>query len=173
MDRPGHVVLVTSASPQEGKTTTVVELARVMADAGQLVIVVDADLRRPSIHRYFGMRNDVGLTTALMQPDLPDDAFVRPAEAGNPRVVTSGPVPPNPSELLRSPRMAALLEKLRGMAEVVLVDSPPALAVADPSILARLVDGVLIVVDSGRTRAPALVRTREALELAAGPGRIL
>jgi capsular exopolysaccharide synthesis family protein len=173
LDRPGRALLVTSASPLEGKTTTVVSLAQVLADAGQRVIVVDADLRRPSVHRYFNLRNDQGLTTALMYPDLLDSALSRPAGAENLRVMTSGPIPPNPAELLGSPRMGVLLEKLQTMADIVLVDSPPALAVADPSILAHMVDGVVVVVDSGRTRAVALTRTREALERAAGAGKIL
>ena len=173
MDWPGRALLVTSSGPKEGKTTTAVNLALVMARAGQKVILVDADLRRPALHRQFGMKNEEGLTTALLEPNSVGTASVRPTQVENLSVVTSGPLPPNPSELLSSRRMATLVEWLKGLADVVLFDSPPALVVSDPSVLARLVDGIVIVVDTGRTRAGALRGTREALERAAGPGKLL
>ncbi len=173
LDRPGRALLVTSSGPREGKTTTAANLAQVMARAGQKVILVDADLRRPSLHRYFGMRNDEGLTTAMLEPGFLGAASARPTRVENLTVLTSGPLPPNPSELLSSQRMASLVESLKGLADVVLFDSPPALAVSDPSVLARLVEGVMVVVDTGKTRADALRETRQVLERAAGPGKLL
>lgn len=171
--RPGRVILVTSSSPEEGKTTTVVNLAMVMAQAGQRVIVVDTDLRRPTLHRHFGLKNDSGVTTALLELDFSGALSSSATGVENLTVVTSGPLPPNPSELLGSARMASFIEWLKGSTDVVLFDSPPALAVTDPSVLARLADGVVVVVDSRSTRAGALARTRETLERAAGPGKLL
>lgn len=158
-----QALLVSSANPSEGKTTTVANLAVAIAQTGLRVIVVDSDLRRPALHRFFGLSNGAGLTNALLsrQPHL--GRFLQPTRFENLSVLTSGPLPPNPSELLSSRRMDAVVEALRGEAEMVLFDSPPALAVADASVLAAKVDGVMLVVDTGRTRAQALQRGAEAL----------
>lgn len=173
LDRPGKAILVTSAAPGEGKTTTTVNLAQVMAQAGRRVILVDADLRRPSVHRWFDLRNDAGLTTALLSDQLSLPGALRSGGMDNLQVITSGPIPPNPAEILGSPRMARLVEELRGMADVVLFDCPPALAVSDPTILSGRVDGVLVVVDSARTRAGALDHLAETLERAGSGEKIL
>ncbi len=173
LDRSGNALLISSAGPHEGKTTTAANLSRVMAQAGKKVIVVDADLRRPSLHHRFGLKNDVGLATALFDPSVLDTEALRSSGTDNLLVLTAGPLPPNPSELLGSPRMAALVEALKCRADLVLFDSPPALVVADPGVLAARMDGVVLVVDSSRTRAPALVGAKEALERAAGPGKLV
>lgn len=158
-----QAVLVSSASPEEGKSTTVANLAVAIAQTGQRVIVVDSDLRRPSLHRFFELSNAAGLTSTLLSGDVDLGRFLQPTSFKNLQVLTSGPLPPNPSELLSSRRMDAAVATLRREADIVLFDSPPALAVADASILAAKVDGTLLVVDAGRTRAMAVRRAAEAL----------
>ncbi len=158
-----QTVLVSSASPEEGKSTTVANLAVAIAQTGQRVIVVDSDLRRPFLHRLFELSNAAGLTSTLLSGDVDLSRFLQPTGFKNLQVLTSGPLPPNPSELLSSRRMDAAVATLRRAADIVLFDSPPALAVADASILAAKVDGTLLVVDAGRTRAVAAHRAAEAL----------
>jgi succinoglycan biosynthesis transport protein ExoP len=163
IDRPGQTLLVTSANPREGKSTTAANLALVMAQAGKKVVLVDSDLRRPSIHRFFGLSNGQGLTNLLLSPQSGINGCAQRTRFENLAVVTSGPLPPNPSELLASRRLDSVLDTLRSHADVVIIDSPPTLAVADASILASKVDGTMLVVDSSKTRAQALRRTRDAL----------
>jgi tyrosine-protein kinase len=152
LDRPLKTIVVTSPNPVEGKSTTVANLGVVMAQAGKRVIVVDADLRRPTMHRLFGLDNREGLTTALITDTPLLDGQLQPTAIDNLRVLSTGPLPPNPSELLGSRRMATLIDRLKEEADVVLFDSPPSLAVTDASVLATQADGVLIVADAGRTR---------------------
>jgi succinoglycan biosynthesis transport protein ExoP len=163
IDRPGQTLLVTSANPREGKSTTAANLALVTAQAGKKVVLVDSDLRRPSIHRLFGLSNGQGLTNMLLSPQSGINGCAQKTRFENLAVVTSGPLPPNPSELLASRRLDAVLDTLKTQADVIIIDSPPTLAVADASILASKVDGTMLVVDSSKTRAQALRRTREAL----------
>ncbi len=173
LDKPSGVILVTSAGPGEGKSTTTANLAQVMAHAGKRVIVVDADLRRPTVHRYFGLKNDVGLTTALLKTGTEGDDILRPTKVPNLFVMTSGPLPPNPSELLGSPRMAALMEALKARADIVLLDCTPCLMVTDATVAAGLADGILMVVDSSSTRSGALAAVRETLERASLSDKLL
>lgn len=163
IDRPGQTLLVTSANPREGKSTTAANLALVTAQAGKKVVLVDSDLRRPSLHRFFGLSNGQGLTNLLLSPQSGINGCAQRTRFENLSVVTSGPLPPNPSELLASRRLDAVFDGLRTQADVIIIDSPPTLAVADASILASKVDGTMLVVDSSKTRAQALRRTREAL----------
>jgi capsular exopolysaccharide synthesis family protein len=159
-----QTIMVSSANPGEGKSTTVANLAVAIAQTGQKVIVVDSDLRRPALHRIFGLGNGAGLTSTLLSSELNLSRFLQPTKFENLAVLTSGPLPPNPSELLCSRRMAATIAALQREADIVLFDSPPTLAVADASVLAAAVDGTLLVVDAGRTRAHALKQAQEALE---------
>jgi succinoglycan biosynthesis transport protein ExoP len=152
LDTPLRTVVVTSPNPVEGKSTTVANLGVVMAQTGKSVILVDADLRRPVLHRVFGVENEQGLTDALLNAEPSLDGHLQPTGVDNLRLLTTGPLPPNPSELLGSQRMAALIERLKEEADVVLFDSPPSLAVTDASVLATQADGVLVVADAGRTR---------------------
>lgn len=156
-------LLVSSANPGEGKTTTVANLAVAIAQTGMRVIAIDADLRRPALHRFFGVSNGAGLTNSLLSRDPHLHLFLQPTAHENLSVLTSGPLPPNPSELLSSRRMEGVVEALRKEADTLLFDSPPALAVADAASLAAKVDGSILVVDTGRTRAQALQRAAEAL----------
>lgn len=135
-----------------------------MAQAGLSVIVVDSDLRRPVLHQYFEASRNLGLTNALLDKSPSTDGYLQETEVENLRLLASGPLPPNPSELLNSQRMRELIEQLKGEADVLLFDSPPMLAVTDASILANQVDGVLLVVDAGSTRRGVAQRGKEQLD---------
>ncbi len=165
VDKPVKTLMVTSSSPGEGKSTTTANLAVVMAQTGQKVIIVDTDLRRPVQHKVFGVPNNTGLTTALLTGDASMvSSYLQPTEIENLFVLTSGPIPPNPSELLGSHRMKTLVEALSGVADLVIFDSPPVLAVTDAVVLGRQVDGVLLVADAGRTREQALLTASGELQ---------
>lgn len=145
-----NVVQVTSPKPADGKTTTATNLAIVCARAGQRVVLVDADLRRPRVHAYFGLVNSRGLTNVLLGDEL-DDVLVSIDGEPHLDVVCSGPIPPEPSELLSSPPVQTLLADLAKRYDLVIVDSPPVLAVADPLVLAGIVDGVVLVASAAST----------------------
>jgi len=163
VDRPLKTLLVTSTSPREGKSTTVANLAVVMAQAGLSVIVVDSDLRRPDLHKFFGLANSQGLTNALLESTATSDGYLQATAVEKLQVLTSGPLPPNPSELLGSQRMKGLIEQLKGQADVLIFDSPPLLAVTDAAVLANEVDAVLLVVEAGATRRGAVLQARETM----------
>jgi tyrosine-protein kinase len=167
MDKPVKSLLVTSAGPLEGKSLTAANLATVMAQAGLQTILVDGDLRKPSLHRVFGLTNDIGLTNGLIQQSALDE-FARPTEIESLRIITTGTLPPNPAEVLGSGRMRALKAQLESQADMVIFDSPPCLPVTDAAILARLVDGVILVVDSARTRRESVLRAKEVIEKVGG-----
>jgi non-specific protein-tyrosine kinase len=164
LDQPLRTLLVASAGPDEGKSTTLANLAVAFAQAGRRTILVDSDLRRPSLHTLLGSPNDRGLTTMLLQDDAPAPLIEMPVEGL--RLLPSGPVPPNPSELLASRRLEQAIARLTDDADLVLFDSPPALAVSDAAVLSRRVDGVLLVVSAGRTRREHAARARQVLERA-------
>ncbi len=169
VDKPIKTLLVTSSSPGEGKSTTTANLAVVMAQTGQNVIVVDTDLRRPVLHKVFEVPNNAGLTTALLAGEAVDiESQLQPTEIEHLFVLTSGPIPPNPSELLGSHRMTHLVAALSQHADLVIFDSPPVLAVTDAAVLARQVDGVLLVADAGRTKEHALAAAAAELEKTGG-----
>jgi non-specific protein-tyrosine kinase len=164
VDKPARTLMITSSSPTEGKSTTVANLGIAMAEAGKRVILVDSDLRRPVQHKLFEVNNAVGLTTLLMAHAPEVDEFLTPTAVNNLRLLTCGPIPPNPAELLGSQRMAAVIQRLQEHADVVLFDSPPALAVTDAAVLGAQVDGVLLIVDAGVTRRGEAERAKETLE---------
>ena len=170
-DRPLKAPLISSPGPTEGKSLTVANLGVVMAQAGQRVILVDSDLRRPVLHRIFGLSRDSGLTSALFNEDSDVDHWLQPTQVENLRVLASGPLPPNPSELLGSQRMERLIEKLKTHADVILFDSPPTLAVTDAAVLTNWVDGTILVIDAGTTRRG--LAQRAASELAKVGANIL
>ncbi len=164
VDRPLKSLVVTSANPEEGKTTTAANLAVVMAQAGLSVVLVDADLRRPRLHEVFEVSNSQGLTDAVLHGNPSPVDYVRETGIPNLRLLTTGKLPPNPAEFLSSQRMQELIEHLKNEADVLIFDSPPVLAVTDAAVLGRQVDGVLLVVDAGRTRLEAALRSVEALQ---------
>ncbi len=151
-DKPYRVLLITSAGPAEGKTTVATCVATAIAQTGKRVLLVDCDLRRPRIHRIFrGEGRDLGpgLTTAILEDDLTE--CVVNTEVPNLSVVPAGPIPPNPSELLHSERFRHLLFKLRDQFDLVILDSPPLVAVTDATVLSTVVDGTLVVVRAFKT----------------------
>jgi receptor protein-tyrosine kinase len=162
VDRPPRVIMITSALPAEGKTTLVVNLALALADAGRRVTIVEADLRRPKVPQYLGMVGDVGLTNILA--GTADIAEVVQTYRDGMQVIAAGPMPPNPGELLASSNMAAVLEKLRGENDIVLVDAAPLLPVVDSAALAVAMDGVLLSVRYGSTRKDQLKLAVASLE---------
>jgi non-specific protein-tyrosine kinase len=158
LDRSLKTLLITSTAPDEGKSVTLANLAVTMAQAEQRVLMVDCDLRRPSLHSIFGLSNEQGLTSAILEQgegELPIQATAVPGLS----LLASGPLPPRPADLLGSRRMVALLERMRASADIVLIDTPPVVAVTDAAVLAPQVDGVLLVLQAGHTRRD---RAREA-----------
>lgn len=163
IENPGGALLVTSANPGEGKTTTAANLAIAMAQAGKRVVLMDADLRRPSVHRLFGLSGERGLSELFLEDGPMLEEVLQTTEVPGLSVLVSGEQPPNPAEMLESRRMTNLFQKLREIADIVVVDSPPLLAVADANILASRCSGAILVVDSGRTRTEAVRRVSETL----------
>ncbi|WP_129337838.1 polysaccharide biosynthesis tyrosine autokinase [Cellulomonas endophytica] len=163
LDDAQRTIVVTSSLPGEGKSTTSINLALALADAGSRVLLVDADLRRPSVASYMGLEGQVGLTTVLIGRAELDDV-VQPWGTGALHVLPSGQVPPNPSELLGSRAMATFLEEAAQRYDVVLVDTAPLLPVTDAAILARLTGGALVVVGAERLHRQQLAQSLGALE---------
>lgn len=164
IDRELQDILITSSSPGEGKSTTVANLGAVMAQMGKRVIIVDADLRRPVQHKIFSLPNNQGLTTALLDQQTPVFDHVQESKIPGLRVLGSGPIPPNPAELLNSQRMIHVMEELRNGADVIIFDTPPALTVADATILAPHVNGCLLVLEAGKTRRDTFVQAAQRLQ---------
>lgn len=157
-------VLVTSSVPGEGKSTTATNLAIALAQAGQNVCLVDADLRRPMIHEYLRLERTAGLTTALIGgADIND--LLQPWGDDNLYVLTSGQIPPNPSELLGSDEMKHLLTRLENAFDTVVVDAPPLLPVTDAAVLSQHVGGVVVIVGTQKTRTQELAKSMAALDL--------
>lgn len=163
LDKPLHTLLATSTMPDEGKSTTVANLAVTMAQAEQRVILIDCDLRRPTLHTLFNLPNEVGLTSLILAND--DAALLLQATpVPGLRVLTSGPLPPRPADILGSRRMEAVIERLRAEADVVLFDTPPVVAVTDAAVLASRVDGVLLVLRAGTTTRDRARQAKQILE---------
>ncbi len=162
-DHSLRTLMVTSASPLEGKSVTVANLAAAMAQSGSRVVLIDADMRRPIQHDIFQLENTVGLSTVLEHEDVSAADVLQAVSVPNLSVVTSGPTPDSPSELLGSKRMGDLIELLEQRADILIFDTPPVLAVSDASILASRLDGTLLIVDAGRTRRGAAQRSKDAL----------
>jgi polysaccharide biosynthesis transport protein len=163
VDAPARTLLVTSSVPGDGKTVTAANLAVVMAQADSRVILVDADLRKPGTHEMFNLPNIRGLTTLLANDRIDLAMVLQDTEQPGLRILATGPLPPNPAELLGSQRMRQVLERLGGVADIVVIDSPPVHAVTDAAVISSYVDGVLLVVDASRGRRRAVRESREAL----------
>jgi non-specific protein-tyrosine kinase len=163
VDAELKTVLVTSSSPSEGKSTTAANLAVVLAQTGKRVALVDADLRRPIQHKIFNTANNQGLTTAILDNNTPVAFHLQKTKMPDLQLMTSGPIPPNPAELLNSHRMIQVVEALLEEVDMVIFDTPPVLTVADATILAPRMQGTLLVVESGKTRRAALSQSFERL----------
>jgi capsular exopolysaccharide synthesis family protein len=159
-------IMFTSSGPGEGKSTTIANTAVALAQSGKQVILVDCDLRKPVQHKIFGKKNR-GLTNILVE-EIEADHFIQDTQVENLRLLTSGPIPPNPSELLGSAKMKELIDYLKTQADYVIIDAPPVIAVTDASVLASRVDGVTLVVNSGSVRPEMAQKAKDLLVKANG-----
>lgn len=164
LDRPLKTMVVTSAGPEEGKSTTLANLAVTLAQAEKKVILVDCDLRRPSQHEIFEVGNSLGLTSMVVDEEAFKNPPLQETPVPNLKLLPSGPLPPNPSELLGSRRMEEIIATLREKADLVLFDAPPIIAVTDAAVLASKVDGVLLVIKAGTTKRDHAQRAKALLE---------
>ena len=160
---PIKTLLVTSPSPEDGKSTVIVNLASVLAQSGFRSVVVDADMRRPKIHRLLQLSNRMGLSDEFIRPQNSLNDFVQSTEFNNLYALTSGSLPPNPSELMGSDKMLEILSFLKEKYDLVLLDTPPALVVTDANVLATRVDGVLLVIRPSVTKRAAVKHVIEQL----------
>jgi protein-tyrosine kinase len=163
VDRELKTIMATSTGPSEGKSTTIANLAVVMAQSEKKVILVDTDLRKPTVHHTFGLQNRTGLTSYLAGQDSLD-AILQETDLPNLSVITSGPIPPNPAELLGSKAMERFIEELSFNYDQILFDTPPVIAVTDAQILAAKLDGVLLVIDAGNTNKDVALKAKTSLE---------
>ncbi|HZJ76120.1 MAG TPA: CpsD/CapB family tyrosine-protein kinase [Oscillospiraceae bacterium] len=163
LDKPVKTIVITSAGPGEGKTTSATNLAITMAYSGSKVLLVDADLRKPVLHRIFGISNQFGLTSVLVS-ELNYKERILPTYIEGLEILPVGVIPPNPSELLASNKMKQLLSEAREDYDFILIDTPPAAVVTDASILAAIADGTILVCSSGQVPIEGAIRAKELLE---------
>jgi capsular exopolysaccharide synthesis family protein len=161
--KPPQSILVTSSQPSEGKTTTAVNTAITLAQADTDVVIIDCDLRRPRLHNYFDLENTKGLTNYLSGERNTDNLIKQCKDLPRLKVITSGPIPPNPTELLSSNEMRNLLQFLRGRYKHVVIDSPPAISFTDAAILSTQVDGVILVAMANKSSIHLMRRFKQRL----------
>jgi polysaccharide biosynthesis transport protein len=161
--KPPQTILVTSSQPAEGKTTTAINTAITLAQADADVVIIDCDLRRPRIHNHFGMDNSHGLTNYLSGERDVENMIKTYPDLPRLKVITSGPIPPNPAELLSSNEMKNLLDELRGRYRHVIIDSPPAISFTDAAILSTVVDGVVLVAMANKSSLHLMRRFKQRL----------
>lgn len=150
IEKPLKTLIVTSPAPEEGKSITLANLAVTLAQSGKKTTIVDCDLRRPNQHSLWGIDQEPGLTTVVLEGSKKPPYVEVGVE--NLRVLTAGPLPPNPADLLGSPKMDAIIELVKKDSDIVLFDAPPVMAVTDATLLATRLDGVLLVLKAGSTR---------------------
>jgi len=166
VDEEVKSLMVTSAGPGDGKSTTTANLAVVFAQQGKRVLLVDADLRKPTVHYTFNLTNTFGLTSVLSKQASLENA-VNKTDIDNLFVLTSGPIPPNPAELLGSKAMEQFFDDaLNKVFDLILFDTPPLLAVTDAQILSNKCDGTVLVVSSGKTEKEQVIKAKELLDAA-------
>ncbi len=161
-DKPLKKLLVTSAGSQEGKTTVATSLAIAMAQSGNRVLLVDTDMRRPRLHRAFGIPNEIGISSAIVG-EIPIESCIKSTDVPGLSVLPCGPTPPNPTELLHAERFRKLVEVLSDQFDRIIFDSPPLGAVADAAVLATQMDGALLVLKGGKTTYPEARRSIDSL----------
>jgi polysaccharide biosynthesis transport protein len=164
-ERPPKILLVTSGQPGEGKTTTAVNTAISLSQLGSSVLIIDCDLRKPSVHKVLGVDHVLGLSTYLARRGEIDD-LIQKLSIPNLSVLPSGRIPPNPAEMISSSRMKEMLALLSERYDHIIIDSPPLLKVTDPVILSTMADGVILVVHGGKSTRDVLRRTRQELSIA-------
>lgn len=163
IDKTLKSLVITSSIAEEGKTTISINLAYSVSQTDKKVILIDSDLRKPKIHKVFDLPNLSGLTTALTE-NTDYKSFVQTINEEKLDVLTSGPIPPNPSELLGSKRMVQLLEKIKEDYDMIIIDSPPAGLVTDAVVLSTIVDGTILVCGVGKTEIGEIKATKAALD---------
>ena len=161
--KPPQSILITSSQPSEGKTTTAVNTAITLAQSDADVVIIDCDLRRPRLHSYFDFDNNKGLTNYLSGERNTENLIKQCRDLPRLKVITSGPIPPNPTELLGSNEMKNLLQFLRGRYKHVIIDSPPAISFTDAAILSTLVDGVVLVAMANKSSIHLMRRFKHRL----------
>jgi non-specific protein-tyrosine kinase len=164
VDDPIRTLVVTSPAPDEGKSTTIANLAVTMAQSGRRTILVDCDLRRPTLHELFDVDNNTGITSMVLDEDAAPP--LRKTEVENLWLLPSGPKPPNPADLLGSRQIDRVLTQLQDQADIVLLDAPPVIGVTDAAVLGAKADGVLLIISAGKTRREHAERAKELLERA-------
>lgn len=164
IDHVLKTIVVTSSGPAEGKSRTAANLAVVLAEAGHKTLLIDADFRRPSMHKIFGRIQNVGLSNLILQDVTENEAITAVERVPNLWLITSGPIPPNPSELLGSGRIKELMFRVGSAFKYIILDTPPVNAVTDPAILAADANGTILVVEQGRTTFPALGHAKQLLD---------
>lgn len=162
-DTEVKTIVVTSTAPSEGKSTIISNLALTMAQTGKKILLIDCDLRRPTVHKTMNVSNDKGLTNLLAEAIKLQECILA-TEINNLFLLTSGPTPPNPSELLGSKKMQALIKELEQIFDIVLLDSPPVMVVTDAQILSTISSGVILVASYGETEKASLVKSKELLK---------
>jgi succinoglycan biosynthesis transport protein ExoP len=155
--------VLTSSHMAEGKSTTAANMAVSMAQSGKNVLLIDADLRKPRVHRYFNLSNDIGLTDIVVKNVSTEEAIKKFSYVENLSIICSGSVPPNPTEILESKKLAELLQELKEKFDIVIIDTPPVGQLTDGAILASIADGVILVAASGESNIDMVRRARAAL----------
>ena len=163
VDSETQKIMITSSGPREGKSHTVANLAVSVAQSGKSVLIIDADLRNPTQHKLFGLENGEGLSVSLVQ-DQDYREYIRETAVPGVMVLPAGPVPPNPAELVGSKRMKLLIEEVSKQFDMVLIDTPPVIAVTDAAILAQEVDGVILVLAAGEVDKGYALKAKALLD---------
>ncbi len=164
LDNPLRSLVVTSPAPNEGKSTTIANLAVTIAQSGRRTILVDCDLRRPSLHDLFGLKAEPGFTDLVLADNM--ELPLQPTGVDNLWLLASGAKPPNPADLLGAKKVDQIIAQLQEEADMVLFDAPPVMAVTDAAVLGAKVDGVLLVIQAGKTKRDHAERAKETLEKA-------
>ncbi len=164
LDNPIRTLVVTSAAVDEGKGEAIANLAVTMAQGGRRTILVDCDLRRPALHTIFGLNQEPGFTNGILEQEK--EPSLQETAVSNLWLLSSGALPPNPADLLGSPKVDQLIESLSDKADIILFNAPPVIAVTDAAVLGAKVDGVLLLIQAGKTRREHAARAKETLEKA-------
>ncbi|WP_144512772.1 CpsD/CapB family tyrosine-protein kinase [Bacillus sp. FJAT-22090] len=162
-DKELKTLLITSSSPGEGKSTVAANMAVVFSQEGKRVLLVDADMRKPTVHHTFHVTNTEGISNLLSRKSVLEDV-VKTCEIDNLSIITCGPIPPNPAELLSSQTMQKLLGEMSNKYDLVIFDAPPVLSVTDAQILSNKCEGTVLILNSGKTEKNALLKAKETLK---------
>lgn len=166
-DQEVKVITVTSSRPAEGKSTVACNMAITFAENGKRVLLIDADLRRPTVSKKFKLPNSMGIVNVILNHDLFQETVHKDVVTGL-DIITSGVIPPNPSELLGSKKFQKLMEEMKGMYDTIILDSPPLLAVTDAQVLTTISDGTIIVAQHGVTKKEEILQAKDLLEKVKG-----